>query len=142
LQGFNITTNPDDLDIELIYSFISNTYWANNIPLETFKKSLVNSLVFGVYDDKNQQAGFARVITDKATFAYLSDVFILEAYRGLGLSKFLLRTICEHTDLQGLRRFMLVTSSAHSLYAKFGFKPVSKPEMLMQIWQPTIYETT
>ena len=142
MNGFKISTKPEDLDINLVYSFISNSYWAKNIPFEVFEKSLKNSLVFGAYGDSNQQVGFARVITDKATFAYLGDVFVLENYRGLGISKLLMETISQHQDLQGLRRFMLATSDAHGLYAQFGFQLVANPEILMQIWQPTVYEQT
>lgn len=140
METFTVTSNPDDLDINLIYSFISNTYWAKNIPFETFKKSLENSLVFGAYSDRGEQVGFARVITDKATFAYLGDVFVLERFRGLGISKLIMQAISSHHELQGLRRFMLATSDAHGLYAQFGFEPIAKPQILMQIWQPNVYD--
>lgn len=140
MQGFNVTSDPKDLDIELIHSFISGSYWAKNIPLHTLKKSIENSLVFGAYDESGDQVGFARVVTDKATFAYLGDVFVVENYRGKGVSKLLMEAVSEHSDLQGLRRFMLATSDAHGLYSQFGFKPVENPEILMQIWQPGIYE--
>lgn len=142
LNGFKISTNFEDLDINLVYSFISNSYWAKNIPFEVFERSLKNSLVFGAYGSNDEQAGFARVITDKATFAYLSDVFVLENYRGLGISKLLMEAICQHGELQGLRRFMLATSDAHGLYAKFSFESVANPEILMQVWQPSVYEQT
>lgn len=140
MNGFKISTNPEDLDINLVYSFISNSYWAKNIPFEVFEKSLKNSLVFGAYSENNEQVGFARVITDKATFAYLSDVFVLENFRGLGISKLIMEAISQHEELQGLRRFMLATSDAHGLYAQFGFQSIANPEILMQIWQPTVYE--
>ncbi len=140
MKGFKVTTNPDDLDIALVYAFISKTYWAKNIPFETFKKSIANSIVFGAYSAENDQVGFARVITDKATFAYLGDVFVLEEYRGLGISKLIMQAIAKHSELQGLRRFMLATSDAHGLYAQFGFQDIANPEIFMQIWQPTVYE--
>lgn len=141
MKQFKVTTNPDDLDLELTYSFISNTYWAKNISFEMFRKSIANSLVFGAYNESNEQVGFARVITDKATFAYLVDVFVLENYRNLGISKLIVQAITSDPELQGLRRFMLVTSNAHGLYSQFGFEPVTKPENIMQIWQPNVYES-
>lgn len=140
MNGFKVSTKLEDLDIDLVYSCISNSSWAKNIPFDVFAKSLKHSLVFGAYGEKNEQVGFARVITDKATFAYLSDVFVLEDYRGLGISKLIMETISHHQELQGLRRFMLATSDAHGLYAQFGFQSVANPEILMQIWQPTVYE--
>ncbi len=96
-------------------------------------------MAFGLLTENGVQVGFARVITDKATYAYLADVFILESHRGLGLSKWLMSVILEHPDLQGLRRMVLATKDAHSLYEKFGFQLVPNPEVLMQIWQPDIY---
>ena len=140
MNRYKVTSNPNDLDFDVIYEFISQTYWAKDIPVQTLKKSISNSLVFGVYKDTTEQVGFARVITDKATFAYLADVFILESCRGLGLSKLLMETVVSHPDLQGLRRFMLATSDAHSLYAQYGFQAVNNPDTLMQILQPNIYQ--
>lgn len=140
MKNIKITSDPNDLDIELVHSFISKSYWAKNIPLETLKKSIENSLVFGAYNGFGEQIGFARVITDKATFAYLGDVFVLETFRGLGISKLLMEAVVSHPDLQGLRRFMLATSDAHGLYEQFGFQSVENPEILMQKWQPGIYK--
>jgi N-acetylglutamate synthase-like GNAT family acetyltransferase len=140
MNGFEITSNPTDLDLNVIHAFVSESYWAKNIPLATLKKAISNSLVFGAYKPSGEQVGFARVVTDKATFAYLADVFVLEECRGLGLSKLLMQSVCAHPDLQGLRRFMLATSDAHGLYSQFGFNQVENPEILMQIWQPGIYD--
>lgn len=140
LQEITISSDRQDLDIELIHSFISQSYWAKNIPIQTLKKSIENSLVFGAYDKAGNQVGFARVITDKATFAYLGDVFVIDKYRGKGISKLLMEAVSCHSDLQGLRRFMLATSDAHGLYSKFGFVSVENPEILMQIWNPGVYE--
>ena len=140
MQGIKITSDPTDLDIDLVYAFVSQSYWAKNIPLHTLKKSIENSVVFGAYNDTGDQIGFARVITDKATFAYLGDVFVVESHRGKGISKLIMQAVSSHPDLQGLRRFMLATSDAHGLYSQFGFKPVDNPEILMQIWKPGIYE--
>ena len=103
------------------------------------RNAITNSFCFGVYKNTGEQVGFARLITDKATFAYLADVFIVEAERNKGLSKWLLSTIVSHEDLQGLRRIVLATSDAHSLYAQFGFTPIEDPNKLMQIWQPNVY---
>lgn len=142
---YTISSNPDDLDFEVIYAFISQSYWAKGIPRETVQKSIDNSIVFGVYELtenplSKHQRGFARVITDKATFAYLADVFVVESHRGLGLSKQLMSAVVEHPDLQGLRKFMLTTSDAHGLYQQYGFTPVEQPELLLQIAQPNIYD--
>ncbi|MFC4701726.1 GNAT family N-acetyltransferase [Glaciecola siphonariae] len=142
MKGIKVTTNPDDLNIELVHSLVSNSYWAKGIPLLTLQKSIANSLVFGAYNESGEQVAFARVVTDKATFAYLADVFVIESYRGLGVSKLLMEEICSHSDLQGLRRFMLATSDAHGLYSQFGFQSIENPDILMQIWQPGVYEQT
>ena len=140
MDKFTVSSDPKALDFEMIYDFISQSYWAKGIPRETLQKAIDNSLVFGVYTEAGAQVGFARLSTDKATFAYLADVFILEPYRGRGLSKLLVSNIINHPDLQGLRRMMLATRDAHGLYADFGFKPIENPDMLMQIWNPTVYQ--
>ncbi|WP_407029457.1 MULTISPECIES: GNAT family N-acetyltransferase [Vibrio] len=139
VQGFEISTDNNRLNFEVIYEFISQSYWAADIPKATLEKAISNSFCFGVYDPIGHQVGFARLITDKATFAYLADVFIIESQRGKGLSKRLVETIVTHPELQGLRRMVLATRDAHGLYAQYGFKPVENPEILMQIWQPNIY---
>ena len=134
-----ISTDKSKLDIATIHRFLSTSYWAESIPVEVVRKSIEHSLCFGVYDDGNQ-IGFARVISDFATFAYLADVFILESHRGLGLSKLLMREIMDHPDLQGLRRFALMTRDAHGLYRRFGFKEASRPDYQMEIVRPGIYK--
>ncbi|HCF7752742.1 acetyltransferase [Vibrio cholerae V51] len=139
MQGFEISTDNNRLNFEVIYEFISQSYWAADIPKATLEKAISNSFCFGVYDSIGHQVGFARLITYKATFAYLADVFIIESQRGKGLSKRLVETIVTHPELQGLRRMVLATRDAHGLYAQYGFKPVENPEILMQIWQPNIY---
>lgn len=138
-EGFAITTETSFFNVEFIHAFLSKSYWAENIPLETVQRSIDNSLCFGVFHS-GRQIGFARVITDKATFAYLADVFIDEAYRGQGLSKWLMEVIMAHPDLQGLRRMMLATRDAHGLYAQFGFSELTFPERWMQIHKPDIYK--
>lgn len=137
-RDFEISTDPSRIDVETVYEFLTNSYWAKGIPADTVRLSVQNSLCFGVYDGP-QQIGFARIITDRATFAYLADVFILPAYRGRGLSKWLMECIVGHPDLQSLRRWMLATSNAHGLYAQFGFTMVKKPERWMELHQPEIY---
>lgn len=135
-KGFSISTNQDLLDFELIYQFLDrDSYWAQGILPEKLRMAIRNSLCFGIYYQQ-EQVGFARVITDKATFAYLADVFILPAYRKKGLSKWLIQTILAHPDLQGLRRWSLATADAHSLYTQFGFTPIAKAERWMEIFTP------
>jgi GNAT superfamily N-acetyltransferase len=130
-NNFYISTNKEKLDIDVVHHYLSvESYWAKNIPLNIVKKSIEGSMCFGVYDN-DVQIGFARVITDEATFAYLADVFILENYRGQGLSKWLMQAILNCPSLQGLRRFLLATKDAHGLYAQFGFVPLQNPERMM-----------
>jgi N-acetylglutamate synthase-like GNAT family acetyltransferase len=138
-EGYLISSDPARLDLKVIHGFIAQSYWAKSIPKPLVERMIKNSLCWGIYH-KVTQIGFARVITDKATFAYLADVFILPEHRGKGLSKALVATILAHPDLQGLRRWMLVTVDAHGLYEQFGFKLVSQPERHMEIHRPGMYE--
>ena len=139
-KGYQISTDNSLLDFDAIFNYLDQqSYWAKGIPAARLKKALEHSLCFGVYKD-GLQAGFARVVTDRATFAYLCDVFILPAYQGAGLSKWMMQTIMAHPDLQGLRRWSLATLDAHGLYKQFGFKEVSNPEVWMQIFTPYIAE--
>ena len=130
-EQYFISTDATKLHIEIIYKFLKNSYWAKDIPYEIVKRSIDNSFCFGVYKG-DSQIGFARVITDFTTFAYLADVFILEGYRGKGLSKWLLATILNYPELQGLRGWMLKTLDAHELYKKFGFNSPQYPERIME----------
>lgn len=135
-KGFSISTDKQLLDFNAIYNYLENdSYWAKGIPVEKLRKAIDNSLCFGVYQDK-KQAGFARIITDRATFAYLCDVFILPDFRGIGLSKWLMQTITGHEDLQGLRRWSLATADAHGLYNQFGFTPITHADRWMEIFTP------
>jgi GNAT superfamily N-acetyltransferase len=135
-KGFNISTDKSLLDFEMIYKYLSeDSYWAKGIPAERLKKAIENSFCFGVYQ-QNKQVGLARVVTDKASFAYICDVFVLPEHRGLGLSKWLIQTITEHPELQGLRRWSLATADAHGLYSQFGFTPLSRPENWMEKFKP------
>ncbi len=144
-DNFFISTDKNKLDIQVILHYLSNeSYWAKNIPVETVQKSIDGSFCFGLYLNENKnnhalqtgiknykQIGFARVITDHATFGYLADVFIIEEFRGKGLAKWLMKEVMDHTQLQGLRRWMLATKDAHGLYTKFGFAALDKPERIM-----------
>ncbi|MEO7307177.1 MAG: GNAT family N-acetyltransferase [Ferruginibacter sp.] len=133
---FLISTDKRKLDIQFIQNYLCNeSYWAKNIPLVTVKKSIEGSLCFGLYVREKEnisQVGFARVVSDHATFAYLADVFIIEKFRGKGLSKWMMGEIMIHPELQGLRRWLLATRDAHGLYTKFGFLPLDKPELIMR----------
>lgn len=139
-ENFMVSTDKSKLDLSVIHAFLTKSYWATNIPFEIVKKSIENSLCFGVYDN-GKQIGFARVISDYATFAYLADVFVLPENRGNGLSKFLMQTIKTHPELQNLRRWMLATKDAHKLYEKFGFTRLVDPDPIMVISNPNIYQS-
>ena len=130
---FQIDTDPRRLQVDIIYDYLTNrSYWAKGRSLEVIEKSIANSLCFGVYEGQSM-VGFARVISDYATFGWVCDVFILESHRGLGLSKWLVETIVEHPDLKGIRRLLLATRDAHELYRCYaGFRVVEHPEKLME----------
>jgi GNAT superfamily N-acetyltransferase len=128
---YSITTDKSLIDFKSVYQYLSNSYWSQNIPENLVRLSIENSMCFSVFY-KTQQIGFARVITDKATFGYLADVFILEQHRGKGLSKWLLQTIFDNPELQGFRSWMLGTKDAHGLYEKFGFKLTNDTTRIMR----------
>ena len=131
-----ISTDPARLDLDVVHGFLSRSYWGEGIPRKTVERSVANSLAFGVYHlaaEGEKQVGFGRVITDRATFAYLSDIFILEVYRGQGLGAWLVESMLAHPDLQSLRRWALVTRDAHSLYRRFGWGPVANPGGWMEL---------
>jgi len=135
-QGFGISTDQDLIDFAAVYNYLHlDSYWAQGIAEETLRIAIKNSLCFGIYKE-NKQAGFARVVTDKATFAYICDVFVLPEFRRLGLSKWLMQTIVNHPELQGLRRWSLATADAHGLYSQFGFMQITRPERWMEIFTP------
>ena len=135
---FTVTCDPAKLDLAVITEFLASSYWAKGIPASTVAKSLQNSLCFAVLNGE-RQIGFARVITDRATIAYLGDVFILPEYRGKGLAKWLMECVVSHPELQGLRRWMLATLDAHGLYEQFGFAPLKRPERFMERHNPNVY---
>lgn len=132
-DGFIFSDDKQKIDVVAVHHYLSTqSYWAKDIPIEVVQRSVDNSLCFGIYKD-TRQVGFARWITDKATFAYLADVYVLEQHRGQGLSKKLISLMMFHKDLQGLRRYVLATIDAHGLYAQFGFKAIENPERMMAI---------
>jgi len=138
-MGYEVSTDKARLDIDLIHKFLSeDSYWAKNIPRVVVERSIDNSLCFGAYDGRDQ-AGFTRVVTDYAVFAYIGDVFVLPAHRGKGVSKMIMKAIRSHPDLQGLRRWALATRDAHGLYEKFGWRSLENPERMMEIVDPEIY---
>ncbi|MES2328024.1 MAG: GNAT family N-acetyltransferase [Bacteroidota bacterium] len=141
-DGYSISTDAAKLDLAVIHQYLSNdSYWAQNIPFETVERSVANSFCFGVYHN-DEQVGFARLITDKATFAYLADVFVLPEHRGKGLSKRLIAFIQSHPEMQGLRRWLLGTKDAHGLYKQFGWAPLSEEVVprFMQLHTPDVYK--
>jgi GNAT superfamily N-acetyltransferase len=139
-DGFVFSDDASKLNASAVHAYLSKeSYWAKGIPLETVERAISNSLCFGIYKD-TVQVGFARWITDRATFAYLADVYVLEPYRDLGLSKKLLSLMLFHPDLQGLRRYMLATQDAHGLYERFGFKPLENPERFMAVTVKNPYQ--
>jgi N-acetylglutamate synthase-like GNAT family acetyltransferase len=142
ISGYKSSSDREDMNLSVIHQYISRSYWAKNIPLSTMKKALDNSLCFDVFTHSGEQVAFARMVTDSATFAYLADVFVLEEHQGKGISKWLMKIILENPNLQGLRRVALATSDAHGLYEQFGFKPLSSPELFMELHRSDVYETT
>lgn len=139
-DGFTVSDDPARLDVDAIHDFLSqHSYWAREIPREVVARALANSLCFGLYEG-SRQIGLARMITDRATFGYLCDVYVHPEYRGRHLGKWLMQCVMEHPDLSGFRRMHLVTRDAQELYRPFGFTEVSQPECHMEITQPDIYE--
>lgn len=138
-DDYTISSDKSRLDLPFIHQFLSTqAYWCLNIPMDTVRRSVENSLCFGVYLGE-QQVGFARIISDYATIAYLGDVFVIAEHRGKGLSKRLVAEIMSHPDLQGLRRWILLTGDAHGLYSQFGWKPIAHPDLYMEITTPDLY---
>ncbi len=133
-----ITTETEKLNLDAIHAYLSRSFWAEGIPKQTVAKAIANSLCFGLFD-RADQVGFARVVTDRATYAYLCDVYVLETHQGRGLGKWLIETVMAHPDLQGLRRFQLVTRDAHGLYNRHGFASPINPERHMEIFKHGMY---
>jgi GNAT superfamily N-acetyltransferase len=137
---FLLSTDPARLDLKAVHAFLSHYWETEGIPREVIERAVRRSLCFGVYDGA-EQIGFARLVTDGATFAYLCDDYILEAYRGQGLGRWLMESIVSHPDLQGLRRWFLGPTHDARLYAKFGFQPIAEPGLYMEIVNAAIYKT-
>ncbi len=134
MNGFCVSTDKGRLDRDVVFAFLHACYWAAGRTRAVFERSVDQSLCFGLFDEESgRQAGFARVVTDRATFAYLCDVFVLAPYRGRGLGVFLMQSVVAHPDLQGLRRFLLATRDAHGLYEKVGFARLASAERFMVI---------
>ncbi len=135
-----ISTARERLDVPLIHGFLTQSYWSPGIPRDLVERAIAGSLNFGIYRD-GCQIGFARVVTDGATFAYFADVFVLPGYRGAGLASWLMTTALTHPALTGLRRYLLATRDMHALYARCGFVPLPHPERFMEIHRPDIYRS-
>jgi len=141
-NGYQISTDKSLINFETVHKYLGeDSYWCKQIPKETLQRAIENSMCFGIYHN-GEQAGFARVISDNATFAYICDVFVLPKFRGIGLSKWLIQSILSHPDLQGLRRWSLATLDAHGLYKQMGFTELSKPDRWMEIYHPEVYKQT
>lgn len=136
--GFHITSDPAAVDLEAVHAFLASAYWCEGIPRELLARAIAGSLPFSLFHEA-RQIGFARVVTDGATFAQLMDVYVLDAYRNQGLGQWLVHTVTTHPALQGLRRLALGTRDAHTLYARFGFAPLRAPERHMEIVRPDPY---
>jgi GNAT superfamily N-acetyltransferase len=141
-QGYRLGFAPEDIDAIAAHAFLMRAYWCEGIPLETVRRAIENSVCIALHADGQGQVGFARVVTDRATFAYLCDVYVLEDHRGRGLADWMVQSLLAHPDLQGLRRFMLFTRDAHPLYARHGFKALATPERGMEVVRPGIYLLT
>ncbi|HEV3307801.1 MAG TPA: GNAT family N-acetyltransferase [Candidatus Sulfotelmatobacter sp.] len=138
---FAISTDRERLSLDVVHDFLTNCYWAKGVPRDVVERSIQGALCFGIYDANGGQVGFARVISDFATIAYVGDVFVLETHRGLGLGKWLMQCITLHPALQNLRRWILTTRDAHGLYSQIGFTPVQFPERYMELYRADVYET-
>jgi len=138
MSNYQVTLDPAFIDVEATHAFLTTTYWAQGIPLPVVRRAIAGSVCAAVRCE-NQQVAFARAVTDRATFAYLADVYVLEEHRGRGLSRAMISALLAHPDLQGLRRLMLATRDAHGLYAKFGFKPLANPARMMELHNADVY---
>jgi GNAT superfamily N-acetyltransferase len=140
-EAIVVSTDVSRFDLDRIHAWLSHeAYWCKGLPRSVFDRSIKHSICFGALTSSGDQAGFARIVTDQATFAYLCDVFVYPAFRGRGISKAMMEAITAHPGLQGLRRFMLATADAGGLYARYGFRPLAAPERLMEITDPQVYQ--
>lgn len=137
---YRLSFDKSELQLGVIHGFLKGAYWSEGIPKATVKKAIEGSFCVGCYNDSDDQVGFARIITDKTTFAYLADVFVLPEHRGQGLAARMVKGLQDHKELQGLRRWFLVTADAHAVYRKLGFTEIATPEVFMEINNPDIYK--
>ncbi len=135
-----IDTDLARIDFDFVHAYLTRSYWSEGVPLDVVVSAARHSIVWGVYEGESQ-VGYARVVTDRATFAWLCDVFVIEEHRGKGYGEWLVRTVVKHPALSGLRRFSLGTRDAHSLYEKVGFRPLERPEIMMEILNRDVYKT-
>ena len=138
MPSYELTSDVSRFDVAAIHAFLCGSYWSPGVPRSVVERAIANSICFGVLC-AGEQVGFARVVTDRATFAYLADVYVLEEHRGSGLARRMIEAVMSHPELQGLRRILLATRDAHALYAKFGFQPLAAPDRLMEIHRPDAY---
>ncbi len=136
---FVLTSDPSRMDMAVVHGYLSRAYWCEGLPRETLERAMRNSICFGIFE-RDKQIGFARVVSDRATFAYICDVFVLESHQGKGLGTWLMQCVVKHPELQGLRRWNLTTRDAHALYGKVGFTLLSKPERHMELFTPDMYK--
>ena len=136
---FTVTSDPARIDMDVVYGYLSRAYWCEDIPRQLLEHAMQNSICFGLFECE-RQIGFARVVSDRSTFAYVCDVFVLKSHQGRGLGTWMMQCVLKHPELQGLRRWHLTTRDAHSLYRQVGFVPVSKPERHMEIFTPDMYK--
>jgi GNAT superfamily N-acetyltransferase len=138
MSDYEISADRARVDVDAVHAYLTRSYWSAGIPREIVARAIAHSICFSAFRD-GAQVGFARIVTDHAVFAYLADVYVLEAHRGRGVSKRLMQALVAHPDLKGLRRMHLVTNDAHGLYAQFGFKPLAAPERHMELHNPNVY---
>jgi GNAT superfamily N-acetyltransferase len=139
-MSYRLSFETQDQQIDLIHAFLSGAYWSRNIPRDTVERAVANSFCVGAFDAEGEQVGFARLVTDRATFAYLADVFVLPAHRGQGIARQMVEAMQAHPDLQGLRRWLLFTRDMQPLYARLGWTPIPHPERCMERHFVDLYE--
>ncbi|MGB3541769.1 GNAT family N-acetyltransferase [Rubrivirga sp.] len=137
-DDYTVTDDRDRLDLEAVHAYLTRSYWSTGVPLEVVRRAAAESVTFGLYLE-GEQVGYARVVTDRATFAYLCDVYVLEEHRGRGLGRWLVECVMDHPGLQGLRRWLLTTQDAHRFYERLGFDRTTFPERFMTIDRPGLY---
>ena len=139
-DDYTISTDPARIDLQAVHAFLTTSYWARGIPIDVMRRAVEQSVCFGIrHDATGTQVGFGRVVTDRATFGYLADVFVIESHRGRGLARFLMECVDAHPELQGFRRWVLLTRDAHGLYHRFGYTPIANADRYLERWAPDVY---